>query len=195
MAKKLPPKNYDNDLNRRKQGLDQIAKNEADIAALQALPVLPTPAAGDTGKIPKVNSEGGYELGEIPTELPTVTSADTGKILAVDSNGAWVSNNPNMSIIEVSVDSIYDPTKITLVGMTATELLNLAHPYKDNLIVAKDSSGKALYFRQFIDANDPNQRSLNFFSIGMSYGSINRIFSFVVLPGASTQFNVNSKTI
>ena len=96
MAMKLPPKNYDNDLNRRKQGLDQIAKNEADIAALQALPVLPTPAAGDTGKIPKVNSEGGYELGEIPTELPTYSSADANKVLTVDNTGALEFDNvPN----------------------------------------------------------------------------------------------------
>lgn len=58
---KIPPKNYDNKLSRRKQDLDQIAKNESDIAALQELPVLPTPAVGDLGKVVKVGSDG-YEL-------------------------------------------------------------------------------------------------------------------------------------
>lgn len=87
MATKIPPKNFDNKLSRRKQDLDQIAKNEEDIAALQALPVLPTPAEGDEGKVPKVNSEGGYTLAADST-LPEVSAADNFKNLIVDS-GEW----------------------------------------------------------------------------------------------------------
>lgn len=76
---KIPPKNYDNKLSRRKQDLDQIAKNESDIAALQELPVLPTPAAGDLGKVVKVGSDG-YELAsDAGAKLVTATVTSDGQ--------------------------------------------------------------------------------------------------------------------
>lgn len=110
MAMKLPPKNYDNDLNRRKQGLDQIAKNEADIAALQALPVLPTPAAGDVGKVPKVNSSGEYELAT-DEGMPSYTSDDIGSLIQLKTDGYKLFKGANRTMFGLdntgSLVSIY----------------------------------------------------------------------------------------
>ena len=81
------PKNYYNTVDQAKLGLDQIDKNKAAIAELQNLPVLPTPGEGDLGKVPKVNSEGGYTLAA-DEGLPTVTAADNTSVLQV-TDGEW----------------------------------------------------------------------------------------------------------
>lgn len=49
---------------------------------------LPTPAAGDNGKVLTVNSDLKYDLETVPDELPAVTSSDNTKILTV-SAGKW----------------------------------------------------------------------------------------------------------
>lgn len=49
---------------------------------------LPTPAAGDNGKVLTVNSDLKYDLEAVPDELPAVTSSDNTKILTV-SGGKW----------------------------------------------------------------------------------------------------------
>lgn len=49
---------------------------------------IPEPTAADAGKVLSVDSNGAWELDNIPSELPTVTSADAGKVLTVDNAGA-----------------------------------------------------------------------------------------------------------
>lgn len=49
---------------------------------------LPTPAAGDNGKVLTVNSDLKYDLESVPEELPAVTSSDNTAILTV-SGGKW----------------------------------------------------------------------------------------------------------
>ena len=49
---------------------------------------LPTPAAGDNGKVLTVNSDLEYDLEAVPAELPAVTTSDNTAILTV-SGGSW----------------------------------------------------------------------------------------------------------
>lgn len=278
------PKNYYNTVDQAKLGLDQIDKNKKAIEDLQDLPVLPTPAAGDTGKVVKVGSDG-YELAgdegarlvtatvtadgqgnlscdktyavltaylaigdivelayrgqtfvysgidptgihfvlakndsnghnvitawtisssdvitflidEINSELPTVTSVDAGKVLSVYSNGDWGLGERDVFYVDASIDSASSPTKITLNGMSRTDLINSAALYKEHIIVAKTADEKnSLFFHQFRDNNDPVQRSLNFFSFGTAYGAVDRIYSCAVLPSPSSEINILTKTL
>ena len=78
------PRNYYSDTDHRRDKTNEIIGVVND---LSDLPVLPTPGEGDIGKIPKVNSEGGYTLAsDAGTVLPTPTSEDIGKVIKVDSN-------------------------------------------------------------------------------------------------------------
>ena len=54
---------------------------------------LPIPTIADAGKFLGVDSNGDWELGNVPNEVPTPTSADAGKVLGVDSNGDWELGN------------------------------------------------------------------------------------------------------
>ena len=48
---------------------------------------LPTPEAGDAGKVLTVNNDLGYSIAAVPHEVPTPGEGDTGKIIKVGSEG------------------------------------------------------------------------------------------------------------
>ena len=101
------PKNYYNVVDQKKLGLDQIDKNAAAIAELQDLPVLPTPAAGDTGKVVKVG-EDGYELAsDAGAKLVTATvTADGQGNLSCDKTYAELSASiANGDVVELSYNN------------------------------------------------------------------------------------------
>lgn len=65
---------------------------------------LPTPAAGDAGKVLTVNGDSdGYELDVIPSELPVISEGDAGKVLGV-------SDDAYALIEQVDPESIIDDT-------------------------------------------------------------------------------------
>ena len=67
---------------------------------------LPTPTAGDAGKVLTVNGDSdGYELDVIPAELPTPAEGDAGKVLTVNAGAdGYELDTP------VSPESIIDDT-------------------------------------------------------------------------------------
>lgn len=160
-------------------------------------PAIPTPTTTDAGKFLGVDNNGAWELDNIPSELPAVTSADAGKVLSVDNNGDWGLGDRDVFYVDATIDSTSTPTKITLNGMTRTDLINSAALYKEHIIVAKTADEKSsLFFHQFRDNNDPVQRSLNFFSFGINHGSVDRIYSCFVLPSpTSSEINILTKTL
>ena len=75
------PRNYSNDLDRRRQGLDAIVGK---------LNSIPDPTTDDEGKVLKVDDEGKYELADDEgTILPIPTIADEGKVVKVDDEGKY----------------------------------------------------------------------------------------------------------
>ena len=100
-------KNYHNVVDQKKLGLDQIDKNAAAIAELQDLPILPTPAAGDLGKVVKVGPDG-YELAsDAGAKLVTATvTVDGQSNLSCDKTYAELSASiANGDMVELSFNN------------------------------------------------------------------------------------------
>ena len=129
------------------------------------MPVIPTPAAGDTGKVPKVNARGEYEL-----------------------------DSPNIVFIDATTDSAGLPTTITLTNLTRNQLLAMDLT-KEYVIRAKDPNNNFIIFHQMFVTISEAQNSMNFFSFGLQYGKIKKIFSCDVLPSDSSVINVTSVTL
>ena len=106
-------RNYSNDFDRRRQGIDQISAK---------LNSIPDPTAEDEGKILKVSDEGSYELAEdAGTVLPVPGEFDEGKVVTVDE-GSYVLESPLNVVANPSTESTERLDKLT-VGNT-TYLVN-----------------------------------------------------------------------
>ena len=106
-------RNYSNDFDRRRQGIDQISAK---------LNSIPDPTAEDEGKILKVSDEGSYELAEdAGTVLPVPGELDEGKVVTVDE-GSYVLESPLNVVANPSTESTERLDKLT-VGNT-TYLVN-----------------------------------------------------------------------
>lgn len=56
---------------------------------------LPTPAAGDNGKVLTVNSDLKYDLETVPNEVPKPTASKKGQIISVNSSGNYELTKPS----------------------------------------------------------------------------------------------------
>ena len=179
-----PPKNFYSNLDRRKQGLPEV----------------PEASAADAGKIIKVGEDGAYELGAdentiIIANPEGVESSELLNVLQI-GNQAYLVNDRDVYYVDATIDSISSPTKITLTGMTKTDFIHSAKYYKEHIIVAKTSDNKkSIFFHQYRDDNDPIQRSMNFYSFGYSFPSLNKIFSCIVIAGDTPDISVSTTTL
>lgn len=89
----MGPKNFNNAVDQRKLGTDQIEamktsieQNAQDIANIDGLPSV---TSEDEGKALIVNDSGEWEPETITGTLPGVTSEDEGKALVVNGSGEW----------------------------------------------------------------------------------------------------------
>ena len=65
---------------------------------------LPTPAAGDKGKVLTVNSDLEYDLEAVPNEVPTPTASKKGQIISVNSSGEYALTNPSAYAFGIEKD-------------------------------------------------------------------------------------------
>lgn len=86
---------------------------------ISAATELPTPAAGDAGKVLTVNGDAdGYELDVIPSELPTPEAGDAGKLVAVNEDLGYTLDPPPVIPDDIGV---YDTGVIKFSDLSFTQ--------------------------------------------------------------------------
>ena len=111
--------------------LSQIGENELIITSDKNIPI---PTANDTGKIPKVNNSGEYELAEYQpgSVLPAVTSNDNGKILGV-VNGDWNKTTlPTASSSAAGIVKLGSDTVQSVAANNPSSTANRTYPVQVN---------------------------------------------------------------
>ena len=73
---------------------------------------LPTPEAGDAGKVLTVNNDLDYSIAAVPSDLPTPSEGDAGKVLKVDGELSWSigaipTSSVNYSTSEVETNDVW----------------------------------------------------------------------------------------
>lgn len=163
---------------------DTDYRRDGTIEAYTKIDGIPTPAAGDVGKVIKVGSDG-YELAEDKT-LPDVTSADVRKVLQVSNTGAWTLR-PLYSLLNVITDSNGAlitsrelGVRITRSGSTITRYI-MGQTRSFNLLtddVAKGfyiriENGNTNYSGVIVSSNSNEIVAIVFDSDGIMYKAVN----------------------